>query len=78
MTDEQIISVMYNYASGFSSCIQFRDDAAVIAFARDLLGQAMPDLAPLPEAEVDTGYEDKLNQCVQLIDQFIQQNQKHD
>ncbi len=37
MTDQEIIHLMYDHADGFSSCIQFKDDAAVIAFARAVL-----------------------------------------
>jgi hypothetical protein len=76
MTDKEIISIMYDHATGFSSCIQFSDDAAVIAFARDLLGQAIVDPEPEPEPEPGSAYKEKLDECIQLIDQFIKQNQK--
>ena len=33
---------MYNHADAFTSCIQFRDDASVIAFARELLQNDYP------------------------------------
>ena len=45
MTDQEIIHLMYDHADGFSSCIQFKDDAAVIAFARDVLAHT-PVVAP--------------------------------
>ena len=50
MTDEEIIHLMYDHADGFSSCIQFKDDAAVIAFARAVLAHT-PLAKPLAEPQ---------------------------
>ena len=73
MTDDEILNIMYDHASGFSSCIQFPDDAAVIAFARDLLNQSHQQRQKAPAEEPRARYEDDLVAVLQLADRFEKQ-----
>ena len=49
MTDDEIMSIMYDHASAFSSCIQFTDQG-VLDFARAILEAGVPrTVKPKPE-----------------------------
>jgi hypothetical protein len=65
LTDEQIVDTMYDHASGFTSCVQFPDDAAVIAFARDLLSQVTASPEPVQ------AYGGLIERFVEDVDGFL-------
>jgi hypothetical protein len=73
MSDDDILNIMYDHASGFSSCIQFADDAAVIAFARDLLNHSQQQEPLAPPEEPRARYEDDLLKVLELADRFEKQ-----
>ncbi len=47
MSDEEIMNIVYDHATAFSSCIQFSDDA-ILAFARDVLKAELGVETPEP------------------------------
>ena len=50
MTDQDIISLAYDYADCFTSGIVFKDEQ-LVDFARALLGASVPVSEPEPEPE---------------------------
>lgn len=65
MTDQEIISIMYEHANAFSSCIQF-SEKGVIDFARAIL-EANTPAKPKP---VKDSYEQKLQAVIHLADEL--------
>ncbi len=76
MTDQEIISIMYNHADAFTSCVQFSDDASVIAFARELLQEAgYKEVAPVeklsPQEPTYTEALTRFNQALERLEKSM-------
>lgn len=65
MTDHEIISIMYDHANAFSSCVQFSEQG-VIDFARAILAAN----APAKPKPVKDCYEQKLQAVIHLADEL--------
>jgi cystathionine beta-lyase family protein involved in aluminum resistance len=71
MTDTEILNIMYDHASGFSSVVQFSGDDAVIAFAREVLEAAGYEQAAKPGPEPEPGYEKQLGAFVSRANETL-------
>ena len=71
MTDAEILNIMYDHASGFSSVIQFSGDDAIIAFAREVLEAAGYEQLAKQESEPEPGYGEQLGAFISRVDETL-------